>query len=110
MAAIPVEDRAGGGLAGFERVQSQSGRVGIAAGRSRAEDSLARLGEVARAGADDHGHVAILRRPQTEHSQVGVDSSLSDRNPRGQPQVAGRRVRSGAHRPCPAGQSARATS
>ena len=32
----------------------------------------------------------VLRRPQAEHSQVGIDPALSDGNPRGQPQVAGR--------------------
>ena len=39
VAAVPVEDRAGGGLAGLERVEPLDGRVGITAGRPRAEDA-----------------------------------------------------------------------
>ena len=110
VAAIPVEDRAGGGLAGLEGVEPLDGRVGIAAGGPRAEDSLARLGEVAGARADDHGHVAVLRRPQAEHPQVGVDPSLGDGNARAQAQVAGRSFAQSVPRPCPAGRSASATS
>src|SRR6202522_50646 len=88
VAAIPFEDRAGGGLARLEGVKPQSRRVGIAAGCARAEDSLARLSQVARAGADDHGHVAVLRRPQAEHAQVSVDPALSHGNSRRKTQVA----------------------
>ena len=94
VAAIPVEDRAGGGLAGLEGVEAQGGRVGITAGGPRAKDSLARLGEVAGARADDHGDVAVLCRPQAEHAQVGVDPSLGDRNSRRQAPGHGPLVRS----------------
>ena len=90
VAAIPVENRAGRGLAGFERVQPLDGRVGIAAGCPRAEDALARLGEMARARADDHRHVAVPRRPQAEHAEVGVDPPLRDGNPSSQSQFARR--------------------
>src|SRR5262245_59974679 len=40
MPAVPVEDRAGRGLTGLDRVQALDGRVGIAAGGARSKDSI----------------------------------------------------------------------
>ncbi len=76
VAAVPVEDGAGGRLAGLDGVESLDGGIGIASRRTRAEDALARLGQVAGARSDDHRHVPGAGGPQAEHAEVRVDSSL----------------------------------
>ena len=95
VAAIPVEDRPGGGLPGLDRVQPLDGRIGVAAGRPGAEDPRLRLREVAGARADDHRDVSRPGRPHAEHPEIGVDPPLRHRGPLAEPEGLGRRPAQG---------------
>ncbi len=118
VAAVPVEDRAGGGLARLDRVQPLDRRVGVAPGGARAEDPRARLRQVAGARPDDHRDVAVAGGPHAEHAEIGVDPPLrhrrpGSRRPSASAAVAGRasprRGRAGrsGRATCPAGRRAR---
>ncbi len=78
MSAIPVEDRTGCSLTGLDRMESLDRRIGKTTRRPGAKHPFAALGEMARARADDHRHIAIARRAQAEHAKVRVDSTLGD--------------------------------
>src|SRR4029453_10289197 len=85
----PGDHRAGGGLAGLDRVLAGQGGVGVGAPEAGVVDGVGGLADDDVGGAGDQGQHARGDDPQPEGADVGVDPALGDRRARLQPQLLG---------------------